>query len=141
MPLSLPESATCLNCGYSLRGLTEPRCPECGVPFRPESPSTFRWGPPSAPWYARSRVYLAIVTAVTVVAVSFPDKGGTSSLAGPLLFFRLHHFWTGIVIGMALLSMVVSVIIKPHPATAVICLAGLLAWIAVGEFVRLIILV
>jgi hypothetical protein len=23
----------CLHCGYSLQGLTEPRCPECGMPF------------------------------------------------------------------------------------------------------------
>jgi DNA-directed RNA polymerase subunit RPC12/RpoP len=23
----------CLNCGYDLRGLPEPRCPECGEPF------------------------------------------------------------------------------------------------------------
>lgn len=26
----------CLHCGYSLRGLTENRCPECGIPFDPE---------------------------------------------------------------------------------------------------------
>ena len=25
----------CLHCGYSLRGLTEPRCPECGREFEP----------------------------------------------------------------------------------------------------------
>ena len=25
----------CLQCGYSLRGLVEPRCPECGRPFVP----------------------------------------------------------------------------------------------------------
>ena len=23
----------CLNCGYNLKGLTEPRCPECNTPF------------------------------------------------------------------------------------------------------------
>lgn len=26
----------CMRCGYDLRGQTEPRCPECGVPFDPE---------------------------------------------------------------------------------------------------------
>ncbi len=26
----------CINCGYNLTGLTEPRCPECGQPFEPE---------------------------------------------------------------------------------------------------------
>lgn len=25
----------CQRCGYHLRGLTEPRCPECGTPFDP----------------------------------------------------------------------------------------------------------
>jgi hypothetical protein len=25
----------CMRCGYSLRGLTLPRCPECGTPFDP----------------------------------------------------------------------------------------------------------
>ena len=23
----------CVNCGYNLEGLTEPRCPECNTPF------------------------------------------------------------------------------------------------------------
>ena len=26
----------CVQCGYLLRGLTEPRCPECGTPFDPK---------------------------------------------------------------------------------------------------------
>ncbi len=31
----------CLDCGYDLRHLTEPRCPECGRPFDPGDESTF----------------------------------------------------------------------------------------------------
>jgi len=27
---------SCRSCGYCLRGLTEPRCPECGTPFSPD---------------------------------------------------------------------------------------------------------
>ena len=27
--------SNCANCGYMLRGLTTPRCPECGTPFTP----------------------------------------------------------------------------------------------------------
>jgi len=27
------KEARCLECGYDLRGQTEPRCPECGTPF------------------------------------------------------------------------------------------------------------
>ncbi len=33
-PPQPPPAGTCLECGYDLRGLTEPRCPECGTPFR-----------------------------------------------------------------------------------------------------------
>lgn len=27
----LPKSSTCPGCGYSLRAMTDPRCPECGL--------------------------------------------------------------------------------------------------------------
>jgi hypothetical protein len=36
------DEATCLHCGYSLRGLRAARCPECGREFDPLDPSTFR---------------------------------------------------------------------------------------------------
>ena len=32
----------CLGCSYNLRGLPEPRCPECGRPFDPGDSRTFR---------------------------------------------------------------------------------------------------
>jgi len=28
----------CEKCNYDLRGLPEPRCPECGTPFTPPGP-------------------------------------------------------------------------------------------------------
>jgi hypothetical protein len=31
---------TCVKCGYLLRGLSEPRCPECGTPFDPNGEAT-----------------------------------------------------------------------------------------------------
>jgi hypothetical protein len=36
-----PISTLCLDCGYVLDHLAEPRCPECGRPFDPRDPSTF----------------------------------------------------------------------------------------------------
>ncbi len=36
------QFALCLHCGYSLRGLPEARCPECGEAFDPLDPLTFR---------------------------------------------------------------------------------------------------
>lgn len=35
----------CCKCGYILDGLTELRCPECGQPFDPQDPRTFRLTP------------------------------------------------------------------------------------------------
>ena len=33
------DALRCQHCGYSLHGLAEPRCPECGRPFDPNIPS------------------------------------------------------------------------------------------------------
>ena len=33
--VGLPPPDRCYQCGYMLRGLPEPRCPECGEPFDP----------------------------------------------------------------------------------------------------------
>jgi hypothetical protein len=38
---SVPDNARCLGCGYELRGLPEPVCPECGRAFDPGDPKTF----------------------------------------------------------------------------------------------------
>lgn len=35
------ESGCCVQCGYSLRGLPLPRCPECGTPFDPDKTPFF----------------------------------------------------------------------------------------------------
>ena len=41
MEISQPRMF-CLECGYPLDGLPEPRCPECGTPFDPDDPDGFR---------------------------------------------------------------------------------------------------
>lgn len=50
MPTSLPDTATCLTCGYALRGLPENLCPECGRAFEPDDPRTFASGV-KVPWW------------------------------------------------------------------------------------------
>ncbi|MEM0915086.1 MAG: hypothetical protein AAGK09_10820 [Planctomycetota bacterium] len=40
-PIFADADRYCLDCGYNLRGLHEPRCPECGSWFDPERPSTY----------------------------------------------------------------------------------------------------
>lgn len=37
-----PGAGFCLTCGYSLRGLSIDRCPECGQSFDPENRHSFR---------------------------------------------------------------------------------------------------
>jgi hypothetical protein len=39
----------CKKCHYNLRGLNEPRCPECGRPFLPGFPSTYDLTPAGGP--------------------------------------------------------------------------------------------
>ena len=46
MSVQVPELARCLTCGYLLRGLDEPVCPECARGFDPEDPKTYNTDPP-----------------------------------------------------------------------------------------------
>jgi hypothetical protein len=48
-PLEMGVGAFCLACGYPLRALTRPRCPECGHGFNPQDPATFASGRPLGP--------------------------------------------------------------------------------------------
>ena len=41
----VPDEARCLRCGYRLRGLSAPVCPECGGEFDPQDLSTFDHDP------------------------------------------------------------------------------------------------
>jgi hypothetical protein len=50
-PATEPMSRHCGNCGYDLRGIAEPRCPECGVAFDP-----FRPPVASVPWFHRRTI-------------------------------------------------------------------------------------
>jgi len=79
--MHLPDTATCLQCGYSLRGLVETRCPECGCVFDPSDSSTF--GPPARakwlqPWAGpppRWHMYSFVVfTGLLLLQVSRPGS-------------------------------------------------------------------
>lgn len=45
------QDAFCTHCQYNLRGLTEPRCPECGRPFDPANLHTSL-----IPWVNRKQI-------------------------------------------------------------------------------------
>ena len=40
----------CPDCGYSLRGATSDRCPECGVPYPTTARTYRRWAVRRLPW-------------------------------------------------------------------------------------------
>lgn len=52
MPAKIPDTATCLTCGYALRSLPINVCPECGRTFDPADPRTYKPGPKSPWWHA-----------------------------------------------------------------------------------------
>ena len=61
---TIPPEARCLTCGYLLRGLPEPVCPECGRRFDPLDAATFDSEPPKRRrrlWIIRASVTLAIL--------------------------------------------------------------------------------
>lgn len=73
MNIELPLTAKCSDCGYLLRGLQDPRCPECGKPFVPSDPSTYQLENRSwlREFYGRppGRLHLTTVCVATVYAL------------------------------------------------------------------------
>jgi len=53
----------CRNCSYSLQGLTEQLCPECGRAFQADSPRTYRQRPYRVP--PRLKKFILILAALT----------------------------------------------------------------------------
>jgi predicted Zn-ribbon and HTH transcriptional regulator len=62
---------TCDQCGYCLRGLADPRCPECGMAFEPE-----RLDPPYTPIATprHKRFTTLLVLVVLVCAAAWPIR-------------------------------------------------------------------
>src|SRR5690349_11519396 len=88
----------CLKCGYSLRGLTDNHCPECGTEFDPENPSTFatRTRPHaiicnlSRPLGGPSHLFAAILAVFMIISQAVP--GGCFYL----LLFVFAPAWIGV---------------------------------------------
>ena len=77
----------CGDCRYSLRGLTVPRCPECGRPFDPADPDTYLQGSQRrvldpierrllTPPALRVKVGFVLVTLTTLYVYAFPGLTG-----------------------------------------------------------------
>ena len=66
----------CLGCGYDLRGLPEPRCPECGRPFDPGDPPTFRKNPklPNEAWAVVAIYLLPLIPSLWTWMTTHPTS-------------------------------------------------------------------
>lgn len=77
MSVGVPDNAICLECGYALRGLPEPRCPECGLAFDPNDPDSF--GPLAGPrwmrhWRASPQVWHVVLVITATLLSSLPHS-------------------------------------------------------------------
>lgn len=75
MAVTVPDTARCLSCGYLLRGLPEPVCPECGTRFDPENPETYsdpaRRGRTLKPLKPPTLSYLVLVGAAAAALIAY----------------------------------------------------------------------
>ena len=79
--MPLPEDAQCRECRYPLRGLTTPRCPECGTTFDPKDDETYH-DPVKGPLEWQPAAALACLLVYAMVA---PASLGSHSTLDRLL--------------------------------------------------------
>ena len=78
----IPSTARCLGCGYFLRGLPTPVCPECGRAFDPADASTYDLRPPD--WRRRRKIKrIALAVAIGLALALFAPR---NLLQGQLTF-------------------------------------------------------
>lgn len=85
----------CINCGYSLRGLSEARCPECGRVFDPSKPKTMARTPRRAAlrrWlgvpFLLMVVFIAYLAAYLILVQRAPAISNTFYMGGnPNVFY------------------------------------------------------
>ena len=119
MNIRLPLAAKCLDCGYLLRGLQEPRCPECGKPFLPGDPSTYqiedrsRW----RRFYARPPGWLHLTTVCAVALYALSEASAPGEMFGfPITaFLLLAAFLTLLLIGQDYIFRMVAQTYRHNP--------------------------
>ena len=100
-PLLPPDSrARCRDCGYLLRGLSDPRCPECGRGFDPADPRTMDVGRVPGPLASfflglPGTIFEGAVVAVCGMAL----LGGT--VPGGVFLLQIAALWLGVALTFA----------------------------------------
>ena len=83
----------CPACGYNLRGLSQPRCPECGQTFDPRTLEASR-----IPWVHRRSIGRTRAFWRTVVMATFRNQQFTQELVRPASYPDARAFrWTVIL--------------------------------------------
>ncbi len=90
----VPAAARCRQCGYPLRQLSQPRCPECGRPFDPADPGTMDLGRRPGPVArallrptGRPLVGVAVVGAALVATATRWPVGAARLATTDLLYY------------------------------------------------------
>ena len=66
-PQRMPDEARCVRCGYLLRGLPDPVCPECGHPFDPRDATTYKLNDGGRRAFRTPQLWLALFVLVGIV--------------------------------------------------------------------------
>jgi hypothetical protein len=119
-PEGLAEDLPCPKCGYNLRGLTIPRCPECGFAFGWQDLPELRQKAAREPRGLMEWICLIMVVAILLVAAAFTPLLAIAvplaisgvqacievTVAWPILrpvgWRRLRAWWEGVLIGYGL---------------------------------------
>ena len=99
--VTIPESACCWGCGYSLRGLGENRCPECGRGFDPSRHLSYCRTLARRGWvlvlFRPPHLITTYIQAIWAIGVMIASSvpGGNFAAVGPLLWsgFALAVFY------------------------------------------------
>ncbi|UCE60974.1 MAG: hypothetical protein JSU63_04325 [Phycisphaerales bacterium] len=139
----LPDDAACLKCGYLLRGLPEPRCPECSRSFDPNDPKTYVTPLRRHTYGQACRVLLAWIAAYILVnaLLVIAGPGGCSPITmssplnwwpflGPLLWvFGGGFYWIfGVLQALIGLALILAHPIRPRWWTALLTILGYACW-------------
>lgn len=106
------DNAFCRSCGYSLRGLPEHRCPECGTGFRPGDRNTYydpgfpsrgeRFLLSSPGWPINGGASLAATT--MIIGALYPGDIFLIVVFGTLLWFAVGTLWVLRIIGFSIVA-------------------------------------
>jgi hypothetical protein len=87
----------CRNCGYNLTGLQSDKCPECGIEFDAQDPSTFRM---NAPKNRQTHILIASYLPIILLSAVFwfgadSSKWATGQNSIGLLNRAILFIWNG----------------------------------------------